>query len=618
MRSDEIDVAGLTSLGDGGLPWRCLNTAVFWLALVSCLAMGPDTALGVQDEKVGVQVEIVEEQLEKHRAANTLSPRDTLKSFIDSCNELNDLITTRPEYYDRADPEHLSIRERILDTIDESELPAFAREDRASEAAAAIKEILDRVKLPPWEEVPDAKEIAARGGADKLTDYRIPGTRITISRVEQGPRRHEWLFSPGTVERAARYFKKIAFRPYRTQGPKVSKNFYWWYQSAPGHPALAAIVQRLPESLRLEQTLGLSNWKWFGLLATLLVAFTLMTVAYRAYAVLGKRMFEKKSLFKYWLTLAFPIAAMLVPVAVSHVSYYHLTLRGQSLYIVEFAADLITLLAALLVIFAFNNRIASSVIASPSVNPAGLNAQLIRITADLASVVMGVALFLAGGQYLGFPLAALLASAGVGGIALALGAQDSLKTLFGTINLLTDKPCRVGEQIIFKEYTGVVEDIGLRSTKLRLFDGNLVTIPNDMLAVNNVENVGRRAFIRRVGEIHIPLDTPCEKVEQAVAIIRDALHDHEGMDPDRPPRVFFNDFAAGAFSIQFTYWYSPPEIWKFRAFCEKLNFDIFRSFEAQGIQFSLPFRHSFWKHDDVQGPVDVHLLGTGATRENES
>jgi hypothetical protein len=49
-----------------------------------------------------------------------------------------------------------------------------------------------------------------------------------------------------------------------------------------------------------------------------------------------------------------------------------------------------------------------------------------------------------------------------------------------------------------------------------------------------------------------------------------------------------------------------------------LNFDIFRRFEAQGIQFSLPFRHSFWKHDDVQGPVDVNLLGSGATREHES
>ena len=59
MRSDQIDVASLTSSGGGGLPWRCLNTAVFWFAFFSCLAMGPGTALGLQDEKVGVQIVIV-------------------------------------------------------------------------------------------------------------------------------------------------------------------------------------------------------------------------------------------------------------------------------------------------------------------------------------------------------------------------------------------------------------------------------------------------------------------------------------------------------------------------------------------------------------------------------
>ena len=130
--------------------------------------------------------------------------------------------------------------------------------------------------------------------------------------------------------------------------------------------------------------------------------------------------------------------------------------------------------------------------------------------------------------------------------------------------------------------------------------------------------IGGRRYIRRVAQIHIPLDTPCEKVEKAVAIIRDALCDHEGMDPDRPPRVFFNEFTANAFSIEFVYWYTCSDRWKFKAFSEKLNFEIFRKFEAQGIQFSLPFRHSFWKRDDVQGPLDVKLLTDGARHKPES
>jgi MscS family membrane protein len=146
-------------------------------------------------------------------------------------------------------------------------------------------------------------------------------------------------------------------------------------------------------------------------------------------------------------------------------------------------------------------------------------------------------------------------------------------------------------------------------------DGPQVVLPNDQVAANNVENVGRRLHIRSVGQIHIPLDTPYEKVERAVAIIRDKLENHEGMDPELPPRVFFNEFTPAAFVIHFIYWYTPPDRWMFRAFKDKLNFEIFRKFEAQGIQFSLPFRHSYWKHDDVQGPLDVKLLNDDAWKK---
>ena len=342
-----------------------------------------------------------------------------------------------------------------------------------------------------------------------------------------------------------------------------------------------------------------------------------MALTFRAHVALTNRAREK-SLFRYWLTIVFPIAAMLIPLAVKYVGYRYLTMRGTPLYILDFTCELTALLAAILVIVAASNRIAASIIASPHVNPAGLNAQLIRIMSKLASLVVAVILFLVEGQYLGIPVATLLASAGIGGIAVALSAQNTLKTLFGTLMILSDKPFRVGDRIVFNQYDGVVEDIGIRLTSIRLLSGPQVTIPNDQLAENDIQNVSRRPYIRRVGEIHIPLDTPCEKVEQAVAIIRDELQDHEGLDPNHPPRVFFGEFTPGAFSIQFTYWYTPPDRWKFKEFSEKLNFEIFRKFEALGIQFSLPLRHSFWKQDDQQGPLDVNLLRDGAQQAAES
>jgi len=70
-----------------------------------------------------------------------------------------------------------------------------------------------------------------------------------------------------------------------------------------------------------------------------------------------------------------------------------------------------------------------------------------------------------------------------------------------------------------------------------------------------------------------------------------------------PPRVFFVDFSPNAFGIQFIYWYAPRDMWKYSAFNEKLNSEIFRAFDAEEIQFSLPFRHAFWKHDAEKGPL---------------
>jgi MscS family membrane protein len=149
-----------------------------------------------------------------------------------------------------------------------------------------------------------------------------------------------------------------------------------------------------------------------------------------------------------------------------------------------------------------------------------------------------------------------------------------------------------------------VEDIGLRSTKIRLLTGHLVTLPNDLLAGSDIENIGRRHSIRRNAAIHIPLDTPSEKVEKALAIIREKLADHEGMDPTLPPRIFFDEISEDAFVLRFFYWYTPPDYWEFKAFGERMNLEIFHAFEAEGIQFSLPSRYSLWKRDEEQGPQD--------------
>ncbi len=197
--------------------------------------------------------------------------------------------------------------------------------------------------------------------------------------------------------------------------------------------------------------------------------------------------------------------------------------------------------------FALANRIAEILITAPHIHREGLDAQLIRIVCKIFGLAIAVVIFLLGGQYLGIPFTTLLASAGVGGFAVALAEQDTLKTVFGTLMLMGDKPFRSGDRIVFGKYDGIVEEIGLRSTRIHLLTGHQATIPNDELARCDIENIGRRPHLRRLADVKLPLETPRQKIREAVEIIRTALKDHEGMDPDRPPRVFFNEFNEDSF-----------------------------------------------------------------------
>ena len=85
----------------------------------------------------------------------------------------------------------------IIDCLDTRELPDYARYDIASEAAACLKEIIDRVELPAWEEVPDVADLEAAEEPESAAKWHVPGTRLSIGRVDEGPQKHEYLFTPG-------------------------------------------------------------------------------------------------------------------------------------------------------------------------------------------------------------------------------------------------------------------------------------------------------------------------------------------------------------------------------------------------------------------------------------
>ena len=199
---------------------------------------------------------------------------------------------------------------------------------------------------------------------------------------------------------------------------------------------------------------------------------------------------------------------------------------------------------------------------------------------------------------IGFNISALLTGLGVGGIAVALAAQDTLKNFFASIMILLDKPYQIGHRIVVKGHDGLVEDIGLRSTKMRLLNGHQTIIPNDQMANLDIENIGRRPHIRRVTNVALRYDTPTEKIEQAIGILRQLLNKHEGMDPAFPPRVYFNEFNRESLNIVIFYWYHPDAYWDFMKFSQNINLEIVRKFKKEGINFAYPARMAYLAQDD--------------------
>ena len=352
----------------------------------------------------------------------------------------------------------------------------------------------------------------------------------------------------------------------------------------------------------------MANWKWPILLVSLAVAILIMWFSYRRYRSVSKRVTQKNA-GKYFLALGFPIAAMFVPLLLQEGLQSYLRIGGTPINVIRFGSYLAALMATVFVIFATANRFAELLIAWQRTQYQGRDA-MIHILAKLTAVFLTVVLLVIGGQYLGIPITTLLASAGIGGIAVALAAQDTLKNLFATLTIIADQPCRVGDLIIIDGMEGFVEDIGMRTAKVRLQVGHMLAIPNDQLASQKVENLSRSTHIRRTAEIQLPNDTPSDKVDRAVAIIREQLDNHECMDPIRRPKVYLHDLAPPGFRIEFVYWYcqqetgdDPTELyerlkWNYRSFNGRLNQNILHAFDKEGISFVLVGREEDWRATD--------------------
>jgi small-conductance mechanosensitive channel len=187
----------------------------------------------------------------------------------------------------------------------------------------------------------------------------------------------------------------------------------------------------------------------------------------------------------------------------------------------------------------------------------------------------------------GVEITALVASLGIGGIAVALAVQNILSDLFASLSIVLDKPFVIGDFIIVDNCLGTVEHIGLKTTRLRSLSGEQLVFSNNDLLKSRVRNYKRMAERRVVFSVGVTYQTPLEKLERIPTLIRDTI---EAQPAVRFDRAHFQGYGDFALNFEVVYYVLDPDYNRYMDIQQGINLGIYSSFAEEGIEFAYPTR----------------------------
>lgn len=188
---------------------------------------------------------------------------------------------------------------------------------------------------------------------------------------------------------------------------------------------------------------------------------------------------------------------------------------------------------------------------------------------------------------LNFNLGGLIAGLGIGGVIIALAAQDIAKNLFGGMAIIVDKPFSVGDWIETSTYSGTVEDITFRSTRLRRTDNTVVTIQNSTLSNEPVINYAKLPMRRYSTTLNLALETNSNVVENIINKLKFALSNTEGVLPN-DLNVYFQKIADDGIEIGIFFNTNVVDYYKYLSFCEQINLLLLKVLESEHVKLSYP------------------------------
>ena len=502
-----------------------------------------------------------------------LSPRGTLETFSRS-------LDTAWERLSRKDPSFEEPLRITVGCLDVSAFPPEVADDLATETALQLKDVLDRIELPPVSQIPGPAEVAEQD----LQKWAIPHTEIVLVRIAEGERTGEFLFSTGTVERAPEFYERVKHLPYQPgkQGGHLDE-----IRSGALSPVLGPLAARLP-SWAQTQISGQMVWQWAVVLAALALSVVLAVVAFRW----GRRWSaweERAKGLRRFGPLLFPLTVIATAVFMKELLDQLIRLAGYPFYLGTLLLTLIIDLAIAWLIAVLLILVGELVIRNTRAGERPLNAQLVRLSFRIFTLVAVGGYLLTAADRLGLPVPALVAGLGVGGLAVALATQGTLENLIGGLILYADQPVRVGDFFRFGDKMGIVEDIGLRSARIRTPDRTVVAIPNAELVKMPLENFGPRDRIRLMTLLRLRMETTADQLRFLLTRLWQMLEGHPRLIRDTCSARLV-DLAEYSLDVEVGAYASTTDWTEFLAIRQDVFLQVMALVDEAGTRLAVPAR----------------------------
>ncbi|MAX24817.1 MAG: hypothetical protein CMJ19_09965 [Phycisphaeraceae bacterium] len=519
------------------------------------------------------------------------SPRDTMKFFLTAIRQA-------------VHEKQTAAWDRVQSCLDMSQ----ANPDRLQEIATDLWEVINRLEFIDWETttLPDAQAAAdmatytyfpKRDTPEKFKDLARYGN-IVFKKNDDG----RWLFSAATVKNSHELY--LAFEDIQTvkglEDVQEMLNKNW-------------LRKKIPASLKgINHTvLTLEYWQWLGVFIVALLGVILDHIIRAILGGISRKLIARHTTTEHAKSIGTAVRPIgLLGAAILWYWFLRMLQLPDTAY---------TILAGAIQVFGTFSAVwaawritdlASEVLMDKALKTDNkfddVLVPLIRKTVKIFIVAFGL---IYGAQSLNINILPLITGLGIGGLAFAFAAKDTIENFFGSIAVILDRPFEVGDWVVIDGTEGTVVELGFRSTRIRTFYDSLITVPNAALVRATVDNYGRRRYRRWKTFIGIQYDTKPEKMVEFVEGIRQLIKEHPHTRKDYF-HVYYNQFGPYSLDILLYVFHEVPDWSMELQERERLFIDIFKLAGKIGVNFAFPTQTLHVAPHDPSPEITVNFSDT--------